>query len=152
MSRSHELEAVESENEKSEREIDFDKLVEKARKAELKALKKAEKELERANADTAEREARKLSEGEEGDARKGGKLRFEASLDRADVASYLESIVRGLRNGSLQFRRDDELLSLTPSARVDLSVKAASKKGRESIAFELEWNESSDGELEIVAD
>lgn len=153
MSPSPEFEAVQSESPRDEQSLDFDQLVEKARKAELKALKKAEKEVERANAETAEREARKLEEPE-ADAKQGGKLRFEGELDRGEVAAYLEAIVRGLRSGSLQFRREEESLSLAPGERVSLSVKAASKKGRESVRFELEWRAPSEsgGELAIVAD
>lgn len=153
MSPSPEFEAVQSASPRDAQEVDFDELVEKARKAELKALKKAEKEMQRANADTAEREARKVADAE-GEAKKASKLRFEGELERAEVAAYLEAIVRGLRSGSLQFRREETSLALSPADRVDFSVKASSKKGRESVSFELEWRapSESDGELAIVAD
>lgn len=153
MSPSPEFETVQAESPRDEHEVDFDKLVEKARKAELKALKKAEKETQRANAETAEREARKVEESEV-EVKRGGKLRFDGELERGEVAAYLEAIVRGLRNGSLQFRRAEESLALTPAERVSLSVKASSKKGRENVRFELEWHAPSatEGELSIVAD
>ncbi|MEZ4331598.1 MAG: amphi-Trp domain-containing protein [Myxococcota bacterium] len=153
MSPSPEFEAVQSASPRDEHEVDFDELVEKARKAELKALKKAEKEMQRANADTAEREARKVAEVE-GAPKKGSKLQFEGELDRSEVAAYLEAIVRGLRSGSLQFRREEESLALTPAERVDVSVKASSRKGREGVRFELEWRapSESEGKLAIVVD
>lgn len=145
------------EQQKAEREK------EKAARAEAKA---ADKQRKKANAKTEAAVAKKAEMAEqariaeaEADAdkpsrptKKSRKLRFEGAMDREEVATYLESITKGLRNGSIHFRQGENAVELTPNDRVSLSVKVATKGDAQRLAFEVEWDDQTSPELSIVTD
>lgn len=123
---------------------------EQARKA-LKAEKKAIEAAEKANARTMELEAKKADSDEPSAVPAKTKLRFESQMDREEIASYLEAIVKGLRQGSILFRQNEESLTLRPSERVEIEVKAACKNQSQKLSFEISWSTSEPEDLTIIA-
>lgn len=130
---------------------DREKMVRAEAKAEEKKRKKANAKTEAAVAEKAAK-ARDENSGAPSCApkSKSRKLRFEGSMDREEVASYLESITKGLRKGSIHFRQGEEAVELSPNERVSLSVKVSAKGDVQRLAFEVEWNNETSPELSIV--
>jgi amphi-Trp domain-containing protein len=79
-----------------------------------------------------------------------GKIKFESVMQRGEAAAYFSALVDGLRHGKLQFRHEDESLSLQPSEQVSVEVKAQKKGDKEKISFELEWKVSARKPLEVA--
>ncbi|MCA9503547.1 MAG: amphi-Trp domain-containing protein [Spirochaetaceae bacterium] len=126
---------------------DESKEARRAAKEEKKRAKKAAKEAAKA----AEQITRKAEKAHGASAAQEGKLSFGSSMDRDEVAAYFEAIVAGLRQGSIHFRQKDEALTLSPPERVELEVKASSKRGKERLSFEIAWRTDEPEELTIVA-
>lgn len=125
---------------------------EKIARAEAKA---AEKLRKKANAKTeaavAEKAAKARSETDATESKpKSRKLRFESTMDREEVASYLEAITKGLRKGSIHFRQGEDSVELSPNERVTLSVKVSAKGDSQRISLEVEWDDETSPELAIV--
>lgn len=85
------------------------------------------------------------------DDKRKAKLSFEAGMDVEEAVSYFEAIIAGMKKGTIQFRRGDEQLDLTPAPYVNVKVKAATKGSKEKIEFELSWSSDAGkpGDLEI---
>jgi amphi-Trp domain-containing protein len=79
------------------------------------------------------------------------KLGFESFLPREEAVAYFEAIVAGLKKGAIQFKQDDESLTLNPPSHLDIEVKASRKKGRERISFEVSWRAEEPSDLTIVS-
>ena len=79
------------------------------------------------------------TEGEQTSEPSKGKIKFEAALSRDEAVSYFEAIVTGLRNGSVEFRQDEESLVLQPGQQLEVSVMAARKGDKNRITFEIGW-------------
>ncbi len=130
---------------------------EKIARAEAKEAEKQRKKAnEKTEAAVVEKAAKARSASEEDSESsrpskpKGRKLRFEGSMDREEVASYLEAITKGLRKGSIHFRQGEDGIELTPNERVALSVKVSSKGDAQRLALEVEWDDETSPELAIV--
>jgi len=74
-----------------------------------------------------------------------GEVRFEGLLDRGEVADRLEELARGLREGTISFRRGEETLSLRPQDIVELELKARQKEDEEYFELEVEWARAPEG-------
>lgn len=69
-----------------------------------------------------------------------------AVMDIAQVTGYLESLLDGIKAGSVCVQRgSDEFVTLKPSKRVEIEVEATQKKGKETFTLELSWRR---GEVE----
>lgn len=77
--------------------------------------------------------------------RSKGEVRFEGLLDREEVADRLEELARGLREGTVSFRRGEESLSLHPQDIVELELKARQKEDEEYFELEVEWARTPEG-------
>ena len=79
------------------------------------------------------------------------KLSFERRMEVEEAVAYFEAIVAGLKKGSIQFRRGEQQLDLSPSSQVRVKVKATSKGSKEKLEFELGWETAPDdaSDLEI---
>lgn len=78
------------------------------------------------------------------------KLSFDASMAREEAVAYFESIVAGLRSGSITFRRDERALTLEVGTTLDIEVKAAKKGDKQKVSFEISWRGSEKAGLSIV--
>jgi amphi-Trp domain-containing protein len=66
-------------------------------------------------------------------------VKFENTLPLTEAVSYFEAIVAGLKKGSINLRRGEKDVTLTPSSNVVVEVKAVRKKKKEGISFEIFW-------------
>ncbi len=73
-----------------------------------------------------------------------GKTEFEYSeiLSAVEVASYLQNLAAGLRNGSIKFAGHGRSIDLTPMEHVKLELMADSSKGKGEFHFEISWKPS----------
>lgn len=109
------------------------------RKAAEKAAKKAEKE--------AGKKADKKAGKHEGKS----SVEFESAIQRDEAVSYFETLVAGLKKGSIHLRQNDEELTLNPPAQLEVRVKASRKREKEKISFEIHWRTAAN-ELSISAE
>lgn len=79
------------------------------------------------------------------------KLSFESFLPREEAVAYFEAIVAGLKKGAIQFKQDEESVTMNPPSHLDIEVKASRKKGRERISFEVSWRAEEGSDLTIVS-
>jgi amphi-Trp domain-containing protein len=78
------------------------------------------------------------------------KLSFDATMAREEAVAYFESIVAGLRSGSITFRRDERALTLEVGASLDIEVKATKKGEKQKVRFEIAWRGGDKAGLTIV--
>lgn len=64
---------------------------------------------------------------------------FEGKVPLATVGEYLQSIIAGLKAGTVCVERGDQVLTVHPQKSVDLTVEAKAKKNKESILIEIKW-------------
>jgi amphi-Trp domain-containing protein len=77
---------------------------------------------------------------------------FEAPIQREEAVSYFETVVAGLKKGSIHLRQNDEELTLTPPAQLEVKVKASRKKDKEKLSFEIVWRTPNASELMISSE
>jgi len=78
------------------------------------------------------------------------KTRFEGLLSRDEAVAYFESIVQGLKKGTIQFKQGDDTLVLTPSSHVGVSIKASRKGEKQKVSFKLNWRSAPESDLAIT--
>ncbi|MBU2512771.1 amphi-Trp domain-containing protein [bacterium] len=76
----------------------------------------------------------------------GNKVSYKSHTKLSQALSYLEEIIKLLKEGKACIQHDREYVTLTPAENVTLEVGASAKKGKESLAFELKWRQGSDSE------
>jgi amphi-Trp domain-containing protein len=64
-------------------------------------------------------------------------LQFQMALD------YLQQVLETARDGNFLVESDGKSVNLVPANAVDLKIKAKEKDGRQSLAFELAWDNES---------
>jgi amphi-Trp domain-containing protein len=126
----------------------------KKKSAETKEPKvslKAEKHPDNGEAEKLARKAAKKDEKK--DAKHEGKssVEFESAIQRDEAVSYFETLVAGLKKGSIHLRQNDEELTLTPPSQLEVRVKASRKREKEKISFEIHWRTAAN-ELSISAE
>lgn len=119
-------------------------------KAEKKKSGK-EKSKRASKASEADSTVARKAESETAEGAARGKLSFESSMERDEVATYLEAVASGLRKGSIHFRQNDDALTLSPAARVDFEVKVAGKGRKEKLEIEIVWRTDEPEDLSIVS-
>jgi amphi-Trp domain-containing protein len=67
-------------------------------------------------------------------------VKFEDTLSLAEAVSYFEAIIAGLKQGSINIRRGDQDVTLTPTPQVAVEVKAVRKKKKEGITCKIFWH------------
>lgn len=80
------------------------------------------------------------------------KISYENTLPRDEAVSYFEAIVTGLKKGQLEFRQEDESVTMDLPDRVDVEVKASRNEKKGKISFELSWKNTGSPDLAIVSD
>ncbi|MBI4961684.1 MAG: amphi-Trp domain-containing protein [Desulfomonile tiedjei] len=67
------------------------------------------------------------------------KVEHESRLDFQMAVDYLQQVLETARSGNLLVEADGKSVNLAPTGGVDLEIKAKDKHGRQSLAFELTW-------------
>ena len=80
---------------------------------------------------------------------------YEGQVELAKAIAYLESVVSGLKAGTVSVQQGDDFLTVKPTSSVKFAVEARRKKDKESLAFELKWETpqpetGSDQDLQIL--
>ncbi|MCA8917493.1 MAG: amphi-Trp domain-containing protein [Planctomycetes bacterium] len=91
-------------------------------------------------------------EAQEKPAKTKASVEFEAPIQREEAVSYFETLVAGLKKGSIHLRQNDEELTLTPPAQLEVKVKASRKKDKEKLSFEIVWRTANASELLILSE
>jgi amphi-Trp domain-containing protein len=78
-----------------------------------------------------------------------GRIEFNALLSREEAVAYFESIVDGLRRGSLRLNQGTNEVTLAPTAQLEVSVEARVKDGKERLIFDLSWRTQGETSLQI---
>ena len=79
-------------------------------------------------------------------------VKFQSMMPLEEAVSYFEAIVAGMKKGLIHFKQDDESLKLNPPSHLSVEVRAGSKKDKQKISFELEWQTVGDQKLSISAE
>lgn len=77
-------------------------------------------------------------------------VKFEGSLETRQVISFLDDLVKGLRDGRICVQERDRFVVLSPVDVINVEIEAEQKKGVESLSIELTWaqkNGQADGSL-----
>jgi amphi-Trp domain-containing protein len=80
---------------------------------------------------------------------------YSATVDRAEVAAYLNRIAEGISAGSISMAAEKQLINLAPAGEFKLSIEADSNRDRSrgSLVLDLSWKAAADhcrGALEIL--
>lgn len=79
-------------------------------------------------------------------------VKFNCMMPLEEAVSYFEAIVAGLKKGTISFKQGEQSLKLNPPAHLSVDVRAGTRKDRERISFELEWQPTGDSDLTISAE
>ncbi len=66
-------------------------------------------------------------------------IEFASKLHRDEVLIYFESILDGLKKGSLQLKQSGKLLDLAPAEAMDIEVKGSKKADKQKLSIKLSW-------------
>lgn len=66
-------------------------------------------------------------------------VKFENTLSVEEAVSYFEAIVEGLKKGSINLKRGERDVTLSPTSHVTIEMKAVRKKKKEGISFDIFW-------------
>lgn len=81
-------------------------------------------------------------------------VNLKGELELGKVTSHLEEIINGLTEGTLCIQQGTDLVTLKPTAYVDMDLEASAKGNKEKLTIELSWKqeapkESPDEEFKI---
>ena len=79
-------------------------------------------------------------------------VRFESAMPIEEAISYFEAIINGLKKGTLTLKQDEKQLTLEPPQHLGVEVRAARKKDKERISFEIAWRSNQSSDLTITSD
>jgi amphi-Trp domain-containing protein len=91
-------------------------------------------------------------EGQEASKHDKLSVAFESSIAREEAVSYFETLVAGLKKGTLHLKQDLNEISLQPPAQLEVKVKATRKREKEKISFEISWRNPTTSELKISSE
>jgi amphi-Trp domain-containing protein len=64
---------------------------------------------------------------------------FEGLLEIGDAVEQLQSVLNGMRSGTLCVQQGDRSITVHPGKEVEISVKIKNKDDRESVSIQMEW-------------
>ncbi len=70
-------------------------------------------------------------------------LRFKGKMEIHSVISYLEDLIKSLREGTLYVQQGDEYVALHPVELMKLEVEASRKEEKERLMFEISWKKEA---------
>ena len=130
-------------------------------KSSSKAKKDKSKKVKtkpEASDDSAEEQDSTLQVAEENEETEGAEgkkkvsVEFDSAIQRDEAVSYFETLVAGLKKGSIHLRQNGQELTLTPPSQLEVRVKASRKKEKEKLSFEIYWRTSSANDLQISSE
>lgn len=66
-------------------------------------------------------------------------VEFEGIVELAEAIDQIESVLAGLRSGSIGLSHGDQSLNLKPDSTVKLEVEGRQKEHKESVSIKLKW-------------
>ncbi len=69
---------------------------------------------------------------------------MEGMMELSAAVSYLEGLVKSLKEGKVVVQKGDEFVELTPEKNVYLEIEAKQKKEKEKITVELFWGKKEE--------
>jgi len=66
-------------------------------------------------------------------------IHFEKEMKTAEVISYLEALIKSLKEGKLVIEQGEQFVSLTPSEMIDFEMEARQKSDKEKLSLEFSW-------------
>jgi amphi-Trp domain-containing protein len=79
-------------------------------------------------------------------------VEFESPIQLEEAVVYFETIIAGLKKGTIHLKQDGEELTLTPTSQLDVRVKASRKKEKEKLSFQIMWRTAKASELQISSE
>jgi len=67
------------------------------------------------------------------------KLKSKTTMTRDDLVAYLETVLTGLRQGTLVLDNEERPLILRPSDSIEAELEIKQKSDKEKLAFKLSW-------------
>ena len=71
-------------------------------------------------------------------------IHLEKEMGTAEVISYLEDIIRNLKDRNVVIEQGDVFISLMPTEVIDVEIKAKQKKRKAKLSLELSWTGTAD--------
>jgi len=72
------------------------------------------------------------------------KLTHKTHLKLPQAITYLEEIVKHLKEGKAVIQRGEDFVTLIPAELISLEIEASSKKDKAHLAIELKWRQGSE--------
>lgn len=66
---------------------------------------------------------------------------LKGELELGKVTNHLEEIINGLTEGTLCIQQGPELVTLKPTAFVEMELEASAKGNKEKLTLELSWKQ-----------
>lgn len=67
-------------------------------------------------------------------------ISFEGTMKMKEALGHLEELLSSLKSGTVNFKKGEETISLTPEKEVNFEIVGAQKKDKEKISFEISWH------------
>ena len=83
-------------------------------------------------------------ESEAGEHEARTEVMLEKTVPLSEAVAYFEAIVVGLRNGSIHMRQGETDLTLIPTPKVAVEIRAGRKKKKEGFSFAVTWSQASE--------
>ncbi|MBF0529388.1 MAG: amphi-Trp domain-containing protein [Deltaproteobacteria bacterium] len=66
-------------------------------------------------------------------------VKFKSSMNRGQLAAYLEDIVACVKAGSISVKKGDDSVTLSLADQIKMEIEAERKKDKSKLSLELEW-------------
>jgi amphi-Trp domain-containing protein len=66
-------------------------------------------------------------------------IHFEKEMKTAEVISYLEALIKSLKEGKVVIEQGGQFVSLTPGEIIDFEMEARQKSDKERLSLEFNW-------------
>ncbi|OQX19137.1 MAG: hypothetical protein BWK80_37290 [Desulfobacteraceae bacterium IS3] len=66
-------------------------------------------------------------------------ISFEKTMKNSELISYLEAIVKSLKEGKIVIEQGGQFVSLTPGEMITVEMETKQKKDKERLALEFSW-------------
>lgn len=76
------------------------------------------------------------------------KIQNKDTMQLKEVATYLEELTKGFKQGKIVVQQGEEFISLLPPESVQVEVEAKQKEGKEKFSLELSWVPAESGSEE----
>lgn len=71
-------------------------------------------------------------------------VEFEGIMELAEAIDQIDSVLAGLRSGTIGLSHGDQTLNLKPASTVRLEVEGKQKEHKESVSIKLKWRRQSE--------